>query len=59
MTQTEITKLQKAIRVYGKYLNSNGFVFNEPKFIAAEKHLRKVQKLYGTIDVNRIKDILR
>tara|TARA_R110002110_G_scaffold414096_1_gene642974 strand:- start:968 stop:1132 length:165 start_codon:yes stop_codon:yes gene_type:complete len=51
MTETEITKLQKAIRIYGKHLD------NEPKFLKAEKHLRKVQELYGTIDVNRIKDM--
>ncbi len=53
MTQTEITKLQKAIRIYSKHLD------NEPKFLEAEKHLKKVHKMYGTIDVNIIRDILR
>jgi len=53
MTQTEITKLQKAIRVYSRHLD------NEPKFIEAEKYLQKVHRTYGTIDVNIIRDILR
>ena len=46
---TEITELRKYIKIYNNPPNYKAFA-------KAEKHLMKVHKSYGTININTIKN---
>jgi hypothetical protein len=49
---TEITELRKYIKIYNNPPNYKAFA-------KAEKHLIKVHKSYGTIDINTIKNLIK
>lgn len=49
---TEIEQIKKAIRNYNNPLNKQ-------QFLNAESYLKKVYKIYGSIDLNIINDIIR
>ena len=49
---TEITELRKYIKIYNNPPNYKAFA-------KAEKHLMKVHKSYGTIDIDTIKNLIK